>query len=39
MRTRQGMELAKAHGRLRGGKQPKLTPKQEAHLVELHKGG
>jgi DNA invertase Pin-like site-specific DNA recombinase len=37
MRTREGMKLAKARGRLRG-KQPKLTAKQEAHLVELHKG-
>ena len=32
------MKLAKARGRLRG-KQPKLTQKQEAHLVELHKDG
>ncbi|WP_206073961.1 recombinase family protein [Pseudarthrobacter sp. AG30] len=34
-RTRQGMQLAKARGRLRG-KQPKLNPKQEEHLVALH---
>ena len=31
-RTREGMKVAKAKGRLRG-KQPKLTPRQEAHLV------
>ena len=29
-RTREGMRVAKANGRLRG-KQPKLTPRQEAH--------
>ena len=38
MRTRAGMKVAKAKGRLRG-KQPKLTPKQEAHLVELYAAG
>ena len=38
MRTREGMKVARARGRLRG-KQPKLTPKQEAHLVTLHKAG
>lgn len=32
-RTREGMRIAK--GRLRG-KSPKLTPRQEAHLVQLH---
>lgn len=32
-RTREGMRVAK--GRLRG-KSPKLTPRQEAHLVQLH---
>ena len=33
------MKVAKAKGRLRG-KQPKLKPAQEAHLVELcHAGG
>ena len=37
-RTREGMALAKAKGRLRG-KQPKLSPKQEAHLVALHRDG
>ena len=35
MRTREGMKVAKAKGRLRG-KQPKLNPKQQAHLVNLH---
>lgn len=38
MRTREGMAIAKAKGRLRG-KKPKLSPSQEAHLVELHKAG
>jgi DNA invertase Pin-like site-specific DNA recombinase len=38
MRTREGMKVAKARGRLRG-KQPKLSPKQEAHLVSLHDAG
>lgn len=38
MRTREGMKVAKAKGRLRG-KQPKLSPKQEAHLVSLHQAG
>ena len=32
MRTREGMAIAKAKGRLRG-KKPKLSPHQEAHLV------
>jgi DNA invertase Pin-like site-specific DNA recombinase len=32
------MKVAKAKGRLRG-KQPKLSPTQEAHLVELHRTG
>lgn len=34
MRTTEGMKVAKAKGRLHG-KQPKLKPAQEAHLVEL----
>lgn len=34
MRTREGMKVAKAEGRLRG-KQPKLNPALEPHLVEL----
>jgi DNA invertase Pin-like site-specific DNA recombinase len=37
-RTREGMRVAKAEGRLRG-KQPKLTPRQEEHLVALHRAG
>jgi len=32
------MAVAKAKGRLRG-KQPKLKPKQEQHLLELWNGG
>lgn len=32
------MKVAKAKGRLRG-KQPKLRPAQEVHLVELWRGG
>ena len=38
MRTREGMKVAKAKGRLRG-RQPKLTERQEAHLVALHRVG
>ncbi len=38
MRTREGMKVAKAKGRLRG-KRPKLSPTQEAHLVSLHAAG
>jgi DNA invertase Pin-like site-specific DNA recombinase len=37
-RTREGMKVAKAKGRLRG-KQPKLSPMQEAHLVKLYRAG
>ena len=37
-RTREGMRVAKAKGHLRG-KQPKLNPRQEAHLVELLRTG
>lgn len=37
-RTREGMAVARSEGRLRG-KQPKLSPQQEAHLVELYHGG
>lgn len=37
-RTREGMKVAKAKGRLRG-KQPKLSVKQEAHLNKLHDTG
>lgn len=35
MRTREGMKVAKAKGRLRG-KKPKLSPAQQAHLVKLY---
>ncbi len=38
LRTREGMKVAKAKGRLRG-KQPKLNPRQEAHLVALLETG
>ncbi len=37
-RTKEGMKVAKAKGRLRG-KRPKLSPKQEAHLVKLYHAG
>jgi len=37
-RTREGMAVARARGRLKGGK-PKLSAAQEAHLVKLHGGG
>jgi DNA invertase Pin-like site-specific DNA recombinase len=35
LRTREGMQVAKAKGRLRG-KQPKPKPNQAKHLLELH---
>jgi DNA invertase Pin-like site-specific DNA recombinase len=38
LRTREGMKVAKAKGRLRG-KHPKLNPRQEAHLVGLLQAG
>jgi DNA-binding CsgD family transcriptional regulator len=38
LRTREGMRVAKAKGKLRG-KQPKLNPRQEAHLVALFRQG
>ena len=38
LRTREGMRVAKAKGRLRG-KQPKLNLRQGAHLVALHRVG
>jgi DNA invertase Pin-like site-specific DNA recombinase len=38
MRTREGMKLAKAKGRLRG-KPPKLKPSQETQLVQLWGAG
>ena len=37
-RTREGMAAARAAGKLRGRK-PKLSPRQEEHLVELHASG
>jgi len=37
-RTREGMALAKAKGRLRG-RAPKLSRAQEKHLVDLHRAG
>ena len=37
-RTREGMSVARAKGKLKG-KQPKLSSRQEAHLVELHRAG
>ena len=38
LRTREGMKVAKAKGHLRG-KQPKLSRRQEAHLVSLVRSG
>lgn len=38
MRTREGLKVANAKGRLRG-KRPKLTVPHEAHLAALHAGG
>jgi DNA invertase Pin-like site-specific DNA recombinase len=38
LRTREGMKVAKAKGRLKG-KSPKLSARQEAHLVALHEAG
>ena len=38
MRTREGMKIAKARGRLRGRK-PKLSENQEKHLAALHAAG
>jgi DNA invertase Pin-like site-specific DNA recombinase len=37
-RTKEGLAVAKANGRLRGRK-PKLNPRQEAHLVERYHSG
>jgi len=37
LRTREGMRVAKAKGKLRG-KQPKLNRRQEAHLLDLYRG-
>ncbi|MDX3111173.1 recombinase family protein [Nonomuraea angiospora] len=38
MRTREGMAVAKAKGKLRG-KQPKLSARQQAELRRMHDGG
>jgi DNA invertase Pin-like site-specific DNA recombinase len=38
LRTREGMAIARVKGRLRG-KQPKLSARQQAHLVQLHQSG
>src|SRR5580704_7883167 len=38
MRTREGMAIARAKGKLRG-KQPKLSGRQQTHLVQLHTTG
>jgi DNA invertase Pin-like site-specific DNA recombinase len=38
LRTREGMKVAKAKGRLRG-EQPTLSPIQEVHLVKLYRAG
>lgn len=38
MRTREGMAVAKAKGKLRG-KQPKLSPKQQTELRRMHDTG
>ncbi|MFH9177291.1 helix-turn-helix domain-containing protein [Streptomyces albogriseolus] len=38
MRTREDMAVARAKGKLKG-KQPKLTARQQAHLVKDHASG
>lgn len=38
MRTREGMAVARTKGKLKG-KQPKLTARQQAHLVKEHASG
>lgn len=38
MRTKEGLEVARAAGKLCGRK-PKLSPRQEAHLVALYRSG
>ncbi len=38
MRTREGMAIAKAKGKMRG-KKPKLTEKQQKELHKMHKTG
>jgi DNA invertase Pin-like site-specific DNA recombinase len=38
MRTREGMAIARANGKLKG-KAPKLNARQRAHLLRLHQAG
>jgi DNA invertase Pin-like site-specific DNA recombinase len=38
MRTREGMAVARARGKL-SGKPPELATRQQAHLVQLHAAG
>ena len=38
MRTREGMAVARAKGKLKG-RQPKLSTKQQAELVRMHDAG
>lgn len=38
MRTREGMAVARARGRLKG-RQPKLSPRQQAELIRMHATG
>ena len=38
MRTREGMAIARERGKLEG-KPPKLNPRQQEHLLELHEDG
>jgi DNA invertase Pin-like site-specific DNA recombinase len=38
MRTREGMAIARANGKLKG-KQPKLNARQRVHLLNLHDAG
>jgi DNA invertase Pin-like site-specific DNA recombinase len=38
LRTREGMAIARKNGRLKG-KQPKLSPRQRSHLLDLYEAG
>lgn len=38
LRTKEGMAIARAKGKLKG-KPPKLNPRRQAHLVKLHHEG
>jgi DNA invertase Pin-like site-specific DNA recombinase len=38
LRTREGMAIAKSKGKLRG-RQPKLTAREQTHLVQLQTAG